>query len=302
MLMSSSRALIVPLCVLLFAVPSLASAEDDPFGPTGDDPFGPAGDDPFGDRDSVSAGDGGVRMELDPLIGRVRVGLGGLAAMRSNQITGVFDTFEHAPPLYYGGALELDASLATFESLDATLRLVLEGAFGASRNQEIAPELGRQPLSDHFQGAARLAITRAIFQSTDLTASAGVQGTSFTVEPNNTYTGNRYLSALIALELTQWLADDLFGLSVRAAALPVFASNASAGADGDTTSFGWRVGGGLIWNIVPSYNDPTRAKIALELRYVHQHFTTQYPSSMRWGAADGEDSHDILNLMFHISL
>jgi hypothetical protein len=288
------------LIASLLALP--AYAEEDPFGDSSDDPFGkPGGEDPFGDKADSAASDS-VRMEVDPLIGRVRIGAGGAALMRDLVIEGDRGRLEEAPPVYFGASLELDVSLTQIEAWDATMRLLLDGTFGASKQADPAPELGREALVEYQQASARLAFSRALFQHTDIMASFGFHVASLLVEPNNTFTGNRYVGAVVGLDLTQWLFEDLIGLTVRAAALPVIASNTSAGAEGEVDTFGWRLGAGVLWNIVPSYDDPTRTKIDLELRYTHQHFSSQLPASMSWGAADATDMQDILNLMFHISL
>lgn len=291
--------LVFALCALLTAP---AFAEDDPFGDSGDDPFGGSSDDPFGDSSADGAAKDGVRLEDDSLIGRVRLGAGGLALVQSFNARSLTAEYNHAPPVYFGGTLELDISLFQIESWGATTRLILDGAFGAARESKDTPELGRPALVDYYQGGARLGFTKALFEHTDITPSVGFNVTSLIVEPNNSFTGSRYIGAVVGLDLTQWLFEDLIGLTARAAAMPVLASNTSDGAEGESDTFGWRLGAGLTWNIVPSYDDPTRTKMDLELRYTHQHYATQYPVSPSWGAADATDMQDMISLMFHISL
>jgi hypothetical protein len=283
-------------------IASPAAAEEDPFGDSGDDPFGDSGSDPFGDSKPDAASGDAVRMDIDPLLGRVRIGVGGTAVFQDLSIKGASGDLERTPPPHLGGALELDLSLMNIESWGATMRLLLDGTAAFTRDEEETPELNRQALTDYYQGSARLAFTRAIFKHTDLTASFGFHAASLLVEANNTFTGTRYMGAVVGLDLTQWLFEDRIGINARAAALPVIAANTSDGAEGEVDAFGWRVGGGLTWNIIPSYDDPTRTKIDLEARYTHQHFTSQYPASPRLGAADAVDMQDMFALLFHISL
>lgn len=230
------------------------------------------------------------------------VGLG--AAQRDLSIQGDSPAVDGQSAGAYLGA-NLHAALWLPRSASgAQLGVTFEGRYGATRGDTRLDELGREPIAEHTFGALHLALARRLDPATTLELRAGVQATSFLVEPNSLYTGHRYVNASAGALLSRRLLSDTLSLTAGAFVLPDIDTNESARASGPASSFGARAQAALGYNLAVDPDKYASRTIGLELRYDFQRLRTQYPEGLRFGPLGGssEDDQHGLTLVVHYAL
>ncbi|MEM1349071.1 MAG: hypothetical protein AAGI01_10980 [Myxococcota bacterium] len=259
-------------------------------------------------QDSLEQGEAGVSEYVPPadaVLPAVRVGVGASASLRSlfvntSELGSDPAYFEHTPPPYLGGMLDVQIRLGRFADGRGAIGLWFEGRYGATRDASELPAVGRTPLTDHTLGLGALTLARKLRPNTELRVDLGVQGTSFIItDPNPIYTGHRYLTALAGVSLTQTLGG-VVPLTLRAMSLPNIATNESGGAGGGAQTFGVRAGADLGVYLMRTSD----SALDLTLRYDYQRFRTQYRDNTRYGENGGvtEDDQHLLSVLLCYAL
>jgi hypothetical protein len=180
-------------------------------------------------------------------------------------------SLRHAPTPYAGAMFQVAGRVATFRELDAFLVLDAEIGYGLARSTDLG---GDRPSTELTYGGARATLYRQLAERVTLGLGAGLQATSFTVSPNPTYTGHRYLAVDLALRARWEALEDLFRLEADIGAYPLFAVNQSDGAYGDSNGFGVRLEGEAVW-----YPAPNLPGLHLSALYRYQRYRAQFPVS-----------------------
>jgi hypothetical protein len=203
--------------------------------------------------------------------------VGALVLARSMQLQVDAQTVEHQPQPYAGAFVKSNVDLADFEEIDATLRLEGEFAYGVARNSDVAPDLGRQPVTQLSMGGGRLGVVRSLSPQWSLFFGLGAHATSFIIEANRTYTGHRYVAGEAALGV-DWLGASVpLAAGIDLAALPVLSLNQSSGGYGDGRAFGARAEAYIGWNVLEREVPQGYAGGRVTLRYRYQRYRSVFP-------------------------
>lgn len=244
-----------------------------------------------------SSGVGAAQEAVQP--SGVDVWIGPLVVSRSMQMTVDAAEVRHEPNVYVGGTLRLSAELYEFDSTDASLRLDGELGYGATKNQEVAAELNRQPVTEWTAASARATVRRPITDALALDVGLGVYANSFIIEPNLTYTGHRYLAGELRAGLDWQKPSSSWAWAADVSAYPVLSVNQSNGAYGDSSAFGARVGAQVGYNVFEMPSTGGYAGGRVSLRYDFTRFRSQFPEErISIGGGVSEDDMQAVTLMF----
>lgn len=212
----------------------------------------------------------------------LRVALGPLTSLRSMNFEGDRDRIQHDPRPYVGGSFMLTTRLLHLEALGAYLMFDAEVGYGVTRNRRLLPDDPPRPdapTTELTYGGARLILHRQVARTLVLGLGLGLQATSYTVQPNDTYTGHRYAAADLSVRARWFLLQEVLSAGLDLAAYPVFAVDNSGGAHGPAKAFGMRLQTDLSWRPFSGAASPAARGLALIPRYRYQRYRTQFPVS-----------------------
>jgi hypothetical protein len=205
---------------------------------------------------------------------RLSVSVGPLTAGRTMNFEGDSGSIRHAPTPYAGAMFRAAGRLATFPELEAHLVLDAEIGYALARSTNLEVQGPSNPSTEFTYGGGRLTLYRQLGERVLLGLGAGLQATSFTVSPNPTYTGHRYLAVDLAVRARWNVVEDIFRLKGDLGAYPLFGVDQSDGAYGDATGFGIRLEGEAVW-----YPAPNLPGLHLSALYRYQRYRAQFPIS-----------------------
>lgn len=207
----------------------------------------------------------------------VRLTLGPLAASRSMEFIGESAQFRHEPGVFIGAGADAAVDLWTIDALDATLELDASVGWATAESTRVYGDLRRAPITELTTGSALLGVRRTLSPDASVRLSSGVHVLSVTVEPNQTYTGHRYISVPLVAHARYWPADAAWSLAAEGGLHPTVAVNQSNGKYGDGDAFGVHGAAEAGYTV---FRQPATEGFRggrLLLRYQYSRYRSQFP-------------------------
>lgn len=236
--------------------------------------------------------------------GQVELRVGPLLSTRSLTINAPGQTVEHKPSTMVGGQGSLDIFFLRFLAIDALVGLSFDGSYASGVNQDVSPERGRELISEMVVGAGAFSLVRQVSPSFLFETAVGLQATSVTVEQNLSYTGHRYISALVRLGARKTMLNDRVILGAQVEILPGLSTNESNQTDTDLSAFGVEADAYLGINILRGEDALRLSQMSLLLGYTLRRFSSTYTGQTRFGEGEFEatDTQNTLHLALSYAL
>lgn len=236
--------------------------------------------------------------------GKVELRVGPLLSTRSLTIEAPGGEVVHEPSTMIGGQGALDIFFWKFLAIDALVGISADGSYSSGANQDVSPERGRELISEMIVGSGSISLVRKLSSSFLVETAVGVQATSVTVEQNLSYTGHRYISALVRLGARKSILSERVILGAQVELLPGLDTNESNQTDTDLSSFGVEADAYLGINILRGEDALRLSQMSLLLGYTYRRFSSTYTGATRFG--EGEfgalDTQNALHLTLSYAL
>lgn len=228
--------------------------------------------------------------------------VGGLTTFRRMKFSGTDATIRHTPDLYFGGIISASMLVLTVDSSKAHLLIEGEGGYGAAKNADVEPALGRPLTTEHAYLLLLAMYEQPLVENVDLRLGLGFSALSYTVEPNPQYTGHRYLSVAASFGANYWLSKKVYaGGSLTF--FPGVSTNQSAGDYGTAQSFGGRGEAHINWRFIQPEPPDLFGSAQVGARYSYTRFQTTLPETQVLGdlAGTGDSAHTLtLTLSYNL--
>lgn len=284
------------LCLAVFCVslPSVAMADEfDELDEFGDEPAPVAIQVKKGPEPPKAKAQGKVELRVGPLL-----------STRSLTIDTPGGEVVHKPSAMIGGHGSLDIFFLKFLAIDALVGLSFDGSYSSGTNQDVSPERGRELISEMVVGSGSFSLVRHLSPSFLFETAVGVQATSVTVEENLSYTGHRYISALVRLGARKSVLNERVIIGAQVEILPGLNTNESNQTDTDVSSFGVEADAFLGINIMRGSDALRQSQMSLLLGYTFRRFSSTYTGATRFGEGEfgATDTQNALHLTLSYAL